>query len=99
WTCRRWMSRSCPSCRPPSRWTACRETDGARPRGIRTQSRCGMPVICGIHPVKEALATGEVERLLVAEGKHHPRIHELVTAARGRGIEVRAVPRAVLDRH
>ncbi|HQF85638.1 MAG TPA: 23S rRNA (guanosine(2251)-2'-O)-methyltransferase RlmB [Acidobacteriota bacterium] len=58
-----------------------------------------MPVICGIHPVKEALATGGVERLLVAEGKHHPRIHELVTAARGRGIEVRAVPRAVLDRH
>lgn len=56
-----------------------------------------MPMIFGIHPVREALAAGEVERLLVQADASGGRLGELISRARGLGVDIRHEPKARLD--
>lgn len=56
-----------------------------------------MPVVYGLHPVREALAGGQVERLLIQRDSANPRLNELVGLARARGVDVRFEPRPRLD--
>ncbi len=56
-------------------------------------------ICCGINVVKEALlANRPIESIHLVEGKLHPRLQELFTLARERGITIHRVPRKALDR-
>lgn len=57
-----------------------------------------MPTVYGIHPVKAALAGGQVERLVLQQDSPNPRLRELAGLARAGGVDVRFEPRARLDR-
>src|SRR5690349_14823155 len=58
-----------------------------------------MAVLCGIHPVAEALRSGKpLERVMVAQGAGSPRLQEIIDLARRASIPVRFTPRATLDR-
>jgi len=58
-----------------------------------------MDMLSGIHAVREALAAGrQLDRILVARGRHGERIEELVRLARQRGVPVRFEDRVQLDR-
>lgn len=48
-----------------------------------------MPLIFGIHPVREALRAGTVERLVVRQETDNRRLAELVGLARAAGVDVR----------
>jgi 23S rRNA (guanosine2251-2'-O)-methyltransferase len=56
--------------------------------------------VFGVQPVLEALRarTRPVERLLIAEGAHEARLHEIFELARASGIPIRRAPRAELQR-
>jgi 23S rRNA (guanosine2251-2'-O)-methyltransferase len=56
--------------------------------------------VFGVQPVLEALRarTRPVERLMIAEGAHEARLHEIFELARASGIPVRRAPRAELQR-
>ncbi len=59
-----------------------------------------MSALAGIHAVKHALEAGEaVDELLIENGKHHPRINELIHLAKKAGIRFSFVPREALARH
>jgi 23S rRNA (guanosine2251-2'-O)-methyltransferase len=60
--------------------------------------RAGGDVLYGINAVKEALGTRPVDHLLVAQGHHSPRVEEIIQLARTRGVPMRFVPGAALDR-
>ncbi len=59
-----------------------------------------MPIVCGIHPVLEALATGSrtIERVVVTKGVRNKRILEVIRKASERGVPLRFEPREALDR-
>jgi len=58
-----------------------------------------MSILCGIHPVAEALRSGHpLERLLVAQGAGGSRLQELIDLARRSSVPVRFEPRSALDR-
>jgi 23S rRNA (guanosine2251-2'-O)-methyltransferase len=52
----------------------------------------------GINAVKEALGSRPVDHLLVAQGHRSPRVEEIMQLARARGVPVRFVPGAALER-
>ena len=54
--------------------------------------------IYGINAVKEAVRSRPVEYVLVSEGRHSPRVQEIINACRAGGISLRFAPRAALDR-
>ena len=59
-----------------------------------------MPIVCGIHPVLEALAAGSrtIERVVVTKGVRNKRILEVIRRASERGVPLRFEPREALDR-
>lgn len=59
-----------------------------------------MSVICGIHSVREALSSpaGNLTAVYVCQGFRNPRLHELLHAAREKGVPIHQVPRETLDR-
>ncbi|MDX8401669.1 MAG: 23S rRNA (guanosine(2251)-2'-O)-methyltransferase RlmB [Mariprofundaceae bacterium] len=57
-----------------------------------------MSIVAGIHAVRHALEAGEVEALLVEQGKRHPRINALMDLAREAGVRCSFVPAEVLAR-
>lgn len=58
-----------------------------------------MAILCGIHPVREALLAGRpMEHLVVALGAGGARLQEIVDEARRRNVPVRFEPRGVLER-
>lgn len=58
-----------------------------------------MQRLTGIHAVREALQTEQpLDRILVARGRHGPRIEEIIRLARSRGVPLRFEPRRHLDR-
>lgn len=59
-----------------------------------------MPIVCGIHPVLEALAAGSrtIERVVVTKGVRNKRILEVIKRASERGVPLRFEPREALDR-
>jgi 23S rRNA (guanosine2251-2'-O)-methyltransferase len=58
-----------------------------------------MAILSGIHPVAEALRSGNpLERVLVAQGAGGPRLQEIIDMARRASIPVRFEPRQALDR-
>ncbi len=58
-----------------------------------------MPLLSGIHPVAEALRTGNpLERIVIAQGAGGPRLQEIIDLARQAKIPVRFEPRSSLDR-
>jgi len=58
-----------------------------------------MGTLVGIHPVREALASGRpVERVLVARGAGGARVQEIVDLCRRAHVPVRFEPREALDR-
>jgi 23S rRNA (guanosine2251-2'-O)-methyltransferase len=59
-----------------------------------------MELICGIHPVLEAITAGtrSFERVLVAKGTHHRRVAEAIAYAYQKGIPLRFEARETLDR-
>jgi 23S rRNA (guanosine2251-2'-O)-methyltransferase len=58
-----------------------------------------MPILCGIHPVAEALKAGRpLDRLVVAQGAGGPRLQEIIDLARRASVAVRFEPRSALDR-
>jgi 23S rRNA (guanosine2251-2'-O)-methyltransferase len=58
-----------------------------------------MPVLCGIHPVAEALRAGRpLDRILIAKGAGGPRLQEIIDLARRSSIPVRFEPREALER-
>jgi 23S rRNA (guanosine2251-2'-O)-methyltransferase len=59
-----------------------------------------MPIVCGIHPVLEALSAGSrtIERVIVTKGVRNKRILEVIRKASERGIPLRFEPRDALDR-
>jgi 23S rRNA (guanosine2251-2'-O)-methyltransferase len=58
-----------------------------------------MAILCGIHPVREALR-GErpLERILIAQGAGGTRLQEIINEARAKRVPVRFEPRPTLDR-
>ena len=56
-----------------------------------------MALIYGIHPVREALRAGSVERLLIRRDGENRRLGELVGMARSLGVDVRFEPGRNLD--
>ena len=56
--------------------------------------------ICGVHPVYEALASGNqpIERIHIAREIHSNKLKEILDIAHERGVPVRKEERAVLDR-
>ncbi len=59
-----------------------------------------MPIVCGIHPVLEALSLGSrtIERVVVTKGVRNKRILEVIRKASERGVPLRFEPREALDR-
>lgn len=59
-----------------------------------------METICGIHAVREAIASGQqpLEHVHFQHGLRNPRLQELMKQCRERGIAVRIEPQAALDR-
>lgn len=58
-----------------------------------------MSVLAGIHPVREALASGQaLDRVIIARGAGGARLQEIIDLCRQRGIPVRFEERHVLDR-
>jgi len=54
--------------------------------------------VYGINAVKEAIGMRPIDSVLVAAGRHNPRVQEIVNACRKAGISVRLAPRAALER-
>ncbi|HEX4460425.1 MAG TPA: 23S rRNA (guanosine(2251)-2'-O)-methyltransferase RlmB [Polyangia bacterium] len=57
----------------------------------------GARVVYGVHPVREALRSGRVQALFVAEGESGPAIKEILDAARGANVQPVYHGRAHLD--
>lgn len=58
-----------------------------------------MPLIAGIHPVREALRAGQpMDRVHLAKGAAGPRLQEIIDLCRAARIPVRFEPRESLDR-
>jgi len=58
-----------------------------------------VPVLVGIHPIREALLAGQsFERVLVAKGAGGPKVQEIVDLCKKSKIPVRYEERAALDR-
>ena len=58
-----------------------------------------MALLSGIHPVAEALRSGNpIERIVIAQGAGGPRLQEIIDLARRAGVPVRFEPRSSLDR-
>ena len=58
-----------------------------------------MAILSGIHPIAEALRTGNpLDRILIAQGAGGARLQEIIDLARRASIPVRFEPRASLDR-
>ena len=58
-----------------------------------------MPLLTGIHPVREALRAGlPLDRVLIVKGAGGPRLQELITLCRQNKVPVRFEPREQLDR-
>jgi 23S rRNA (guanosine2251-2'-O)-methyltransferase len=58
-----------------------------------------MSLLAGIHPVREALRAGRpIDRVLIVKGAGGPRLQEIITLCRDRGISLRFEPRDQLDR-
>lgn len=59
-----------------------------------------MEAICGIHAVREAIASDRqpVEHVAIQRGLHNPRLQELIDLCRERGIALRFEPSPALDR-
>lgn len=58
-----------------------------------------MSMLAGIHPVREALRAGRpLDRVVVARGAGGPRLQEVISLCKERGIPVRFEPREQLDR-
>jgi 23S rRNA (guanosine2251-2'-O)-methyltransferase len=56
-------------------------------------------MICGVHAVYEALASGmPIERIHIAREAHSPKLKEILEMARERNVHVRKEDRAALDR-
>ena len=55
-------------------------------------------VLYGVNAVKEVIGARPVEYVLVAQGAHSHRVHEIIEACRAGGISVRFAPRSALDR-
>ncbi|HSR67014.1 MAG TPA: 23S rRNA (guanosine(2251)-2'-O)-methyltransferase RlmB [Acidobacteriota bacterium] len=57
-------------------------------------------ILCGINPVREALASQDqrLQRILMTKGKRNPRLGEIVKMARSQGVPVRFESAAVLRR-
>lgn len=56
-------------------------------------------MLAGIHPVREALRAGRpLDRVVVARGAGGPRLQEVISLCKERGIPVRFEPREQLDR-
>lgn len=59
----------------------------------------GMPILAGIHPVREALRAGQaLERISVAKGAGGPRLQEILDLARKAQVPVRFETRDALER-
>lgn len=58
-------------------------------------------VIYGVLPVAEALGAGRrrIEKILVAEGKQHARVREILNLAGRHNVPVRKIPRQALERY
>ena len=58
-----------------------------------------MAILCGIHPVREALRSGRpMERIVIALGAGGARLQEIVDEARQRRVPVRFEPRSAIER-
>ena len=58
-----------------------------------------MAILSGIHPVAEALRSGNpIERIVIAQGAGGPRLQEIIDLARRAAVPVRFEPRSSLDR-
>jgi len=57
-----------------------------------------LEVVYGIHAVSEAVRTRPVDRVLVTQGQHSPRLQEVIDACRARGISLRFAPRPAVER-
>jgi 23S rRNA (guanosine2251-2'-O)-methyltransferase len=67
--------------------------------GYNPANNIVVPVIAGIHPIREALLAGQsFERVLVAKGAGGPKVQEIVDLCRKGKIPVKYEERAELDR-
>ncbi len=67
--------------------------------GIEAKVEDDGTLCCGINVVREALAAGRpVEAIYLVEGRLHPRLNEVFSLAKERGVPVHRVPRRALDR-
>ena len=58
-----------------------------------------MAILCGIHPVREALLAGRpIERVVIAHGAGGTRLQEIIDEARARQVPVGFEPRSALER-
>jgi len=57
-----------------------------------------LDMLYGINAVREALDSRALDHILVAEGHHGPRVEEIIRTGRARGVPLRFVPAAALER-
>src|SRR5215472_18758810 len=57
-----------------------------------------LDTLYGINAVKEAVGSRPVDYVLVTEGRHGPRVEEIVQLCRRRGVPVRFAPAVAVDR-
>src|SRR5438128_2181474 len=103
---RRLRATRCAGSLPTNRWS--RSRWWSRWRILRIGSITGwgfcrrrrrMSVLSGIHPIAEALRSGNpIERILIAQGAGGPRMQEIIDLARRASIPVRFEPRNALER-
>jgi 23S rRNA (guanosine2251-2'-O)-methyltransferase len=64
----------------------------------KRESRQPPDVLYGINAVTEAIGVRPMEYVMVAEGHRGPRVQEIIEACRAKGISLRFVPLAALER-
>lgn len=64
----------------------------------KDEQRESRETLYGIHTVREAIGARAIEYVVVAEGRHGPRVEEVIGLCRSKGISLRFAPRHALDR-
>ncbi|MDQ3321279.1 MAG: 23S rRNA (guanosine(2251)-2'-O)-methyltransferase RlmB [Acidobacteriota bacterium] len=74
------------------------KTKDQRPKS--EDRRPNLPLIFGVLPVLEALRAENrrIEKILIADGAHEKRLHEILTLARQNGVQFQKVPRSDLSK-
>jgi 23S rRNA (guanosine2251-2'-O)-methyltransferase len=67
--------------------------------GTNRANNIVVPVIAGIHPIREALLAGQTfERVLIAKGAGGPKVQEIVDLCKQKKVPLRYEERGVLDK-